>query len=672
MSSAEGRAPKRRRVQPIVSCLECRRMKWKCDREFPCANCRKRGIGHMCPGGMLQPMKGRQAQVASETSALQAKVQELEQALAAAQSRLAAAEVNPRSSSSQGLLTRGGVLEGHGGGGVDEDEDDNDDDEVEPQDKEFGHGRLVVGADGYSTFYGNAGEQYILHSASDRYAAEANPFIFASHGGQTVDRLVAQLPRRDDAARWATLYFEAGLFFALLDKFYDGGLPHSGGGTTHQLAVVFLVIASGAAMDLELSPYNDIAEKYFLLGRSSLAINSSSSITLVQAINLMSRHISNTFKGPKATESFWNTLGLHRDGHTWDLEPEEVERRRRVFWEIYSEDVWQSMILGRPRLISAATVDCAFPSPTSSSSEDVQFMFHEYKQYRLVKILARVNDMQTQVAPIAYRKILEVHRALMSFESDLPALLHVDAALSPTTHHRIHFQRLTLKLLAQEGYMFLHRAYFARALRDFAKEPLASTFGYVIELEASRVVLSIFRDSLAVNSLLACRFWIFFFHAFTAVVNFAAVVVRSPTSSLAAAALVHVEQGLALFESIPEGFRSRDDLPVLRRLAEQARLALRSVGAREPHTADDIIGIGTKLVRMDQPAPPQDYKMPTTLDEAVAVAHQVDIEHPEPPASEPGQEWWCPIPEATLFDLNSSIGSLEASLDLDEYSHRPY
>lgn len=59
--------------------------------------------------------------------------------------------------------------------------------------------------------------------------------------------------------------------------------------------------------------------------------------------------------------------------------------------------------------------------------------------------------------------------------------------------------------------MFLHRAYFARALRDFAKEPLASTFGwvvtgllslnaysysYVIELEASRVVLSIFRDSL--------------------------------------------------------------------------------------------------------------------------------------------------------------------------------
>lgn len=89
---------------------------------------------------------------------------------------------------------------------------------------------------------------------------------------------------------------------------------------------------------------------------------------------------------------------------------------------------------------------------------------HPDPQYRLVKILARVNDMQTQVAPIAYRKILEVHRALMTceimcsdpsltqpVESDLPALLHVDAALSPTTHHRIHFQRLTLKLLVQEG-----------------------------------------------------------------------------------------------------------------------------------------------------------------------------------------------------------------------------
>lgn len=64
--------------------------------------------------------------------------------------------------------------------------------------------------------------------------------------------------------------------------------------------------------------------------------------------------------------------------------------------------------------------------------------------------------------------------------------------------------------------------------------------------------------------------------------------------------------------------------------------------------------------------------MPTTLDEAVAVAHQVDIERPEPPASEPGQEWWCPIPEATLFDLNSGIGSLEASLDLDECECSPW
>lgn len=59
---------------------------------------------------------------------------------------------------------------------------------------------------------------------------------------------------------------------------------------------------------------------------------------------------------------------------------------------------------------------------------------------------------------------------------------------------------------------------------------------------------------------LACRFWIFFFHAFTATVNFAAVAVRSPSSMLGQACMQQVDVGVGLFESVPEGYRARHEI----------------------------------------------------------------------------------------------------------------
>lgn len=42
-------------------------------------------------------------------------------------------------------------------------------------------------------------------------------------------------------------------------------------------------------------------------------------------------------------------LGLHRDGARWGLEGTDADVRRRVFWEIFTEDALQSMTQGRPK-----------------------------------------------------------------------------------------------------------------------------------------------------------------------------------------------------------------------------------------------------------------------------------------------------------------------------------
>ncbi|WVW85195.1 hypothetical protein I302_107233 [Kwoniella bestiolae CBS 10118] len=47
MGSAQPRKKRKQRQQ--FSCAECRRLKLKCDRQIPCANCVRRACGHLCP-----------------------------------------------------------------------------------------------------------------------------------------------------------------------------------------------------------------------------------------------------------------------------------------------------------------------------------------------------------------------------------------------------------------------------------------------------------------------------------------------------------------------------------------------------------------------------------------------------------------------------------------------
>ncbi|WVQ81831.1 hypothetical protein IAT38_003958 [Cryptococcus sp. DSM 104549] len=671
--SAKKPARKASHKQPIVSCLECRRLKWKCDRQFPCSHCRKRGIAELCPGGRLQPVRGQTAQITQDMTQLRERVAWLEEALLRAERQgfRATGSPAPEREETDNLSSLG----------HDETED--------LFEGDFAQGQLVVGAEpGSSTFVGNGGAHYGL--MSERHSpqrghyplpelsviragmSDSFPFQSPVTGEGALEILQGCLPDRDHALKWASSYFENGAVLehtveqsAFFTNYFERLYPVSGNPpqmNNHDLAVVFLVLANGAAADLELPPGNDTAERFYLLGRSSLALNPSDSIPLIQSIQLMSRYLSNTFKGPRSALQFWSTLGmaigLHRDGMKWRLDRDEIDMRRRVFWEIYTEDVLQSMTQARPRLINEASIDCDLPSFSLSSNgqersrrlcKSSQCATPAYTpQYLLVRILAKVNDVQVHVKSYPYRELLKVHNALKQFEKDLPSELVVGGPITADTHPSVQWQRLTLRSLNIEGYMFLHRAQFARALRDAPLEPMASSFrfSYVAELEASRQVLHVLRGALSLHPTLACRFLIFFFHAFTAVVNFAAVAIRSPLSSLAQAAFLQAEEGLALFETIPESCKARNDLPLLRDLVQQARHALSESQKRPQHTATehDILGVGTKLVRLSpttskqvpQPQNPDmggpswiatelGTELPTTLSDTLFMASQDDL-----------------------------------------------
>jgi len=81
MDSYQNTCPSSSRPQKILSCAECRRSKLKCDRQFPCETCRKRGLEHLCPNGALvtRPNLAADAEyLRMENMRLQERVKELE------------------------------------------------------------------------------------------------------------------------------------------------------------------------------------------------------------------------------------------------------------------------------------------------------------------------------------------------------------------------------------------------------------------------------------------------------------------------------------------------------------------------------------------------------------------------------------------------------------------
>ncbi|WVQ75705.1 hypothetical protein IAR50_005335 [Cryptococcus sp. DSM 104548] len=662
------------RSQPIVSCLECRRMKWKCDRDFPCSNCRKRGLGSICPNGQLNGAKSDRQQVVEK----QRRIEQLEHELNLARQSLSdsssghppsqsrartfpppdLASASPSTSAATKVVSSTGAMDGL-------------EDGEKGADRRVDHGQLTLGeTPGTSRFFGGAGTQYLMHTEHHSGPVSIAPpspsltmlssFLPGASKQMSLDQIQSYLPDAITTAHLSGIFFENGcvnydvirstnfeqIYLAVSETSPITPARASRGNENNQhLALVLLVLAVGAQMDTSLPPYNEVGEGLYHLGCIALAHDVSSSITLVQAIILMSRYESNSGR-TVAYEAFWPILGLgvrcaqqiglHRDGMNWGLLQDEVELRRRVYWEMYQEDTLQSMSQGRPRGTNESTVDVAFPTldPESLTSK-----FSIFK-YRVSLIFARINSLFSDVKSVSFDQVLALDKATRNLESELPPDLHHDrTSLSRLSTPRAKLQQLLLRLYFNEAIIFVHRSYFARVLREFQAEPLMSpfSFSYVAELESSRIMISILKSAMEIDHDIAGRYWIFWFHAFMAIHNFSVSVVRSPHSSLAPAALAQIQEGVHLYENVGEGYKAYSDLPILKQLLARASDAIASPDTSESHAAPfpaDLLGVGTTLRRaQDQPptslstsnsntsaSHPTLEDFPTTF--ADAIAHQ--------------------------------------------------
>ncbi|ODN79453.1 hypothetical protein L202_03431 [Cryptococcus amylolentus CBS 6039] len=621
------------------SCAECRRLKLKCSREWPCTSCEKRGCAQICPQGVMQTGKGKRL-ILADTAELHERISELELALSQAHAKTTESPhpllaspylFSPRESpsrprpspSASGL--RNGSIPG--------------------EDRlEGAFGTLTMGQEGQATYVGSfAGSEYLREEAVDEDEKNAadGPLRTPPATARTAPRTLPSQEREEDF--WPGLGLHASLMAGGEVKWdlnslraelpdyeiegrvlvaaywenvnwqyqpiprvmfendhilnaYDTVSPVN----AHKLACVFLVMALGVMYDLHRPPFDPRGEQLFSLGRaciSTVGIEHASPAT-VQALLLMGTYILNDKRG-NGGEVFWpilgtavkiaQGLGLHRDGSNYGgLSQYEIEERRQTWWEVVTYDRLQAICFARPCSTSFKWSDTKLPETPELIGDEAGF--HRAK-YQFMEFMERVIEIQTQVDPVSFVTVAQLDQEVREFKKNLPELLMPnvpiqDLPLGSQIHPHLVIQRFGIRLQIAQTRLLLNRPLFARALQDSPTDPSHSAKlgeSFVALFESAQEIVLLVKYLVIYHPSLIARWWFFWFHAFSAAVCLSAITIHAPYSAFANPSFHAMSVVCDISAAAREGCRAKRGLPILLRLRVRAHDALAAATAAAAH-----------------------------------------------------------------------------------------
>lgn len=181
-----------------------------------------------------------------------------------------------------------------------------------------------------------------------------------------------------------------------------------------------------------------------------------------------------------------HSLGLHRDGTVFDLDPETCEQRRMIWALVYPPAQNHSLGYGRPPLIVNIMTDTRPPHPVTPIEqvpESIRHLFKKVDPPNLLTInMIRVQfakflsvlclELHSVVKTFTYSKVLKLHMEFKAFVSNLPFYfqvnpMHGSLSLSPECDEHFPFlklQRCYLWFDIAFFYLSLHCPYLLRML----------------------------------------------------------------------------------------------------------------------------------------------------------------------------------------------------------------
>ncbi|KIY52929.1 hypothetical protein FISHEDRAFT_69385 [Fistulina hepatica ATCC 64428] len=666
-----GAPAKKRRKATRLSCAECRRLKLRCDRSVPCSSCVKRGCGAICPDGSLTTGLGNRFVLAStqelheKISELANRVRQLEDALRTSHARYST-EQHPLLA--EELLKIKAPLQREAPAVRNQPNQLKADDEHNP-DVVDAFGSLSISLSGRTKYFGQtANSWYFLQNESvPDDEPESDPLVELqsllprnilaraasipiSDVPSTVEgrpvqlsELMWYLPDQHRTTELRNIYFlqaawmynpisEASFNADIFGHLYDPLLmkaPTVELVVAHKLSLMYMVLAIGSLMDVELPAYNLEAEKYHQLARASLFLApfiDEPTVHAIQALFLMCFYlfIADRQNGTRAG-SRWvimgiavkmaQSIGLHRDSGRWKLVPsQETQRRRELFWEIYTYDSWQCLTFGRPPSVTLAHVDCKMPYPADTTDESC---YHSWKHLFTSECMSQLHDQAFNAKTPSYTKILQLDRKMRAFP--VPQALQVvgfggaGVQEGPSESVSLILQRHIVLAIREMNLLYLHRSFFARAISEHSKDPLGSPYGtsVIAAYRSAGSLVALMRNLHAQLREPSERIWFLWTHMFSCAIVLGSIVTKCPSLSLAPSALAQLDGACELFQQTADKFRARRVLMIMLQLRQRAHNCLDQwrKGAVSTSSTDDqdelsVLGGKTRLVK-EEPASPQ-------------------------------------------------------------------
>ncbi|GAA95489.1 uncharacterized protein L969DRAFT_303565 [Mixia osmundae IAM 14324] len=626
-----------------ASCKECKRLKLKCSRTWPCAACVKRGCGHLCPDGVLKESRNKTKEIAQLTE----RVKQLEAALRRAGLDPATAVQSPAGTAHHSVSPGSSGTSQRAGSDADQ--------QLalltlKGEDESTFHGFSAAGsafledAEAYDAYTSSSEDLSDTEALPPRQQRAVNhPSAFPLAGGFEIKYLRSLLPPRAQGEAFVKSFFdrvacclmpmrEDHAFSTYVVPAYDA--TEANAVHPHRLALLFAIMSIGALfMPNARDPRRD-AHRYHCISQACIASSrfmTHTTLASVLTLMLSSRYYHCTHRNP--ADHSWPivglavrlslAMGLHRDGKLWGLEGVELEQRRAMWYECMFFDRAQALLLGRPYAIADSQFDTLPPSFDSlGSSSHIDFFQAKCK---LTKFMGKVGDEVHGVNNATYETVTALSAEWQQLKSELPETLSHDAVfesamqqvIAPTRDQAIQ-QHFTTVMYA-ETLISLHKSHFAQALLNNPDEPLESKYAasvVAVIVTACRDIITTVKSALDSYEALASRF-MFAFHVFNAGICLALLLIRSPGSLLARFAWDLLCLGISnLLREAPHDMPTREFLPRLHKLRLTARTKLQEYQANRASS-----GTSTPSASHLQPMSSSDSKSAQEGDEAKYLSH---------------------------------------------------
>ncbi|KZP23762.1 hypothetical protein FIBSPDRAFT_930268 [Athelia psychrophila] len=634
-----------------LACAECRRSKIKCDRIFPCQSCIRRGCDNICPDGTLAPTKGNtllNAQVqrlGNQVKSAQARVEELQNRLGATSAggthpllqkdtlALPADDLQFYNDDSDLAEAMGslavdpdGNAKYHGESAASEvtllicTERYQADLEYDLQSIDLIESavRLSSDAPSKSNFKQNENTDVPALGLISRQLGHAIADLFnafpmgLSVCRYTISEFYPFMPERSRALELVDIYYKKGTCFdpiercdlmkTVIEPLYGPSQVASLATIhAHPLAVFFAVLACAAYYERSL--YSDtLAKQYHVLARAALSLTTivrEANTETLQALLIIvwylrvSEHQRNQEKWilEGTCIRLAHIIGLQRENVSWTLDKEENQRRRVLFWELYSMDLSSSLMMGLPTNMSARHTGCQFPIDTKrhiTLHGVSESGFHDWKRRFAADFMSVAMEFFYSARPPPYEDLLNFDKRLRH----APIPHHLQCPVEPSDTNSswsfdpmTAYQQFLVVTLQKNTTLSIHRSYFAQAVREAPLDPFKHKLAPSVRAayESATQLVSAMRGLHQAHPQVTHEQWWIWTSVFSACVILGALVIKAPQGALARNALSWLEEALHLFENGLDQFRAPPMLDTLQKLLKRSRSTM--TGVYESHVS---------------------------------------------------------------------------------------